>query len=390
MKLCLLTPRFPFPENGGDVLRINNIARYLKSKNHELILISFYEKEIKIEKKYFELYDTIYMVKRNKIVSAIMSFCAVLTGKPIQCGYYFSLNFLKQLRRTIKQESPEIYISHLLRMIPYLEMTHQTNKTIVEMTDALSKTYQLSSKAKGSFIKRLIYKLEVHLIKRYEKRVIKNFPKIALVSESDIEYLSNQCGKSNSLYLYTNGVDCLIQIPKTYKVNQICFVGNMRTLQNQDAVIHFINDILPKIKNKLPQVVFKIIGAEPSETIKKFHDGTNIIVTGFVDDIRKEISECCVAVAPVRVAAGIQNKVLMAMGCGVPVVLTPLISSAIKELEDGENCFIVDNDIDFAQKCIDIISNTTIRQKLSESGYKTVKDNYSWNKKLEDYEQIVS
>jgi len=78
------------------------------------------------------------------------------------------------------------------------------------------------------------------------------------------------------------------------------------------------------------------------------------------------------------------------MGCGVPVVLTPLISSAIKELEDGENCFIVDNDIDFAQKCIDIISNTTIRQKLSESGYKTVKDNYSWNKKLEGYEQIVS
>ena len=164
----------------------------------------------------------------------------------------------------------------------------------------------------------------------------------------------------------------------------------MRTLQNQDAVIHFINDILPKIKNKLPQVVFKIIGAEPSETIKKFHDGKNIIVTGFVDDIRKEISECCVAVAPVRVAAGIQNKVLMAMGCGVPVVLTPLISSAIKELEDGENCFIVDNDIDFAQKCIDIISNTTVRQKLSESGYKTVKDNYSWNKKLEDYEQIFS
>jgi hypothetical protein len=155
------------------MLRINNISRYLKSKNHELILISFCEEEIKIEKKYFELYDTIYMVKRNKIVSAVMSFLAVLTGKPIQCGYYFSLGFLKQLRRTIKQESPERYISHLLRMIPYLELTNQTDKTIVEMTDALSKTYGLSSKAKGSFIKRLIYKMELHLIKRYEKRVIK-------------------------------------------------------------------------------------------------------------------------------------------------------------------------------------------------------------------------
>ena len=77
------------------------------------------------------------------------------------------------------------------------------------------------------------------------------------------------------------------------------------------------------------------------------------------------------------------------MGCGVPVVLTLLISSAIKELEDGENCFIVDNDTDFAQKCIDIISNSNLRQKLSENGFRTVKANYSWNKKLDGYEKIA-
>ena len=79
MKLCILTPRFPFPENGGDVLRINSIARYLKAKGHELILISFCFGEIKLKKDYFDLYDTIYVVKKHKITSYLFAllFCFV-------------------------------------------------------------------------------------------------------------------------------------------------------------------------------------------------------------------------------------------------------------------------------------------------------------------------
>ena len=86
MKLCLLAPRFPFPENGGDVLRINSIARYLKSKGNELILISFCFGEIKLKKEYFELYDTIYIVRKHKISSYIFAFLFALIQKPIQCG----------------------------------------------------------------------------------------------------------------------------------------------------------------------------------------------------------------------------------------------------------------------------------------------------------------
>ena len=177
-------------------------------------------------------------------------------------------------------------------------------------------------------------------------------------------------------------------LPTFYDRNKICFVGNMRTLQNQDAVIHFVNDIFPKIKTAVSDAVFMIIGAEPSETIKSLHDGKNVIVTGFVDDIQAEISKCCLAVAPVRVAAGIQNKVLVAFGCGVPVVLTPLISAAISELKDSENCFITDEDNDFAKKCISIMTDSELRHTLSQKGYEMVKTNYSWNEKLNGYENI--
>ena len=390
MKLCILSPRFPFPENGGDVLRINNIARYLKSKNFELVLISFYEDEIRLKKEYFALYDTIYMIKRKKIVSLAMSLIFALTGRPIQCGYYFSFAFLKQLRRTIKRELPDEYISHLLRMTPYLELTRQQKNSIVEMTDALSKTYALSVKAKGNIVKKCIYRAELSLIRRYEKYVAANFPKVVLVSDADIAYLQKQCSKTpKSLSVYTNGVEFLPSLPEKYDRNKICFIGNMRTLQNQDAVFHFVQDIFPHIKKSVPDAMFVIIGAEPPEQIQNLADGKNIVVTGFVDDIQSAVSGCCVAVAPVRVAAGIQNKILVALGCGVPVVMTPLIAHAIPELKDGENCFIKEDENDFGEKCVYLMQNDEIRSVISKNGYEMVKNQYSWNEKLNGYEIIA-
>ena len=274
-------------------------------------------------------------------------------------------------------------------MVPYLEISRLQNHSIIEMTDALSKTYDLSAKANGKSIKKIIYKVERRLIRHYEKFVISKYHKVILVSNADIEYLNDQfdCKKSN-LFVHTNGVECLKSLPNNYKHNKICFIGNMRTLQNQDAVIHFLTDIFPIIKESIPDVVFTIIGAQPPENIQALADNKNIIVTGFVDDIQFVVSDCCINVAPVRIAAGIQNKVLVAMGCGVPVVMSSLISGAIPELEDEKNCFIRDDTKLFAEKCIALMKDERLRSHISQVGYEMVKNNYSWNEKLKGYEKL--
>ncbi len=391
MKLCLLAPRFPFPENGGDVLRINSIARYLKSKGNELILISFCFGEIKLKKEYFDLYDTIYVVKKHKISSYIFAVLFALIQKPIQCGYYFSTEFLRQFRRTLKTEKPDECVSHLLRMGPYLEKSRVQDKSIVEMTDALSKTYSLSASSKQKSFKKLVYKFELGLIKKYEKHVIKTFPKVVLVSENDIEYLKKSCGTDGkNLFCYTNGVNVLKNPQQNYNRNKICFLGNMRTLQNQDAVLFFVNDIFPHVKSSVPLAEFHIVGAEPPEKIRNLADGKSIFVTGFVENLEDAISNSCVAVAPVRIAAGIQNKVLVSMGCGVPVIMTSLISKAIPELSDGENCVIKDSAEEIAESVVRLMSDEDYRNRIAMSGYNTVKENYSWGKKLEGYEKLTT
>jgi glycosyltransferase involved in cell wall biosynthesis len=168
----------------------------------------------------------------------------------------------------------------------------------------------------------------------------------------------------NSIYVYTNGIACLPDIPVEYDANKIVFIGNMRTLQNQDAARFFAADIFTIIKQAIPSAMFYIIGAEPPAHIKNLADGKNIIVSGFVKSVEDEIKNAVVSVAPVRIAAGIQNKVLVSMACGIPVVLTSIIADAIPELISGENCLIVNKIHDFAAACITLMRTKQIRTRI--------------------------
>ena len=375
------------PECGGDLLRINYIARYLKSQGHRLTLVSYYENAKPDVQAAKTLYDQVYVVKRHRWWSAFYSALFLLKGLPIQCGYYYSRNYNQLFKKVSKTEKPDLYISHLLRMVPFLENQQLHDKSIVEMTDALSKTYSLSSGAKGNRLLRTIYKVEKRLIAQYERYVIEHYKKVVLVSQADIDYL--QKGLStvpSSMALHTNGVECHTDEHNDYDTLKICFIGHMQSLQNQDAAIHFVNDIFPLILQKQPQARFYIVGAHPPKNIQKLHNGHNIFVTGFVDDLNSFVSDACVAVAPVQIAAGIQNKVLVAMGCNIPVVLTPLIAQSIPELTDGKNCYIKKDSREFADCCLKIMSDKDLRNKIAQQGNAMVHRYYSWHEKLKGYE----
>ena len=174
------------------------------------------------------------------------------------------------------------------------------------------------------------------------------------------------------------------KLPSHYQDQKICFVGNMRTLQNQDAVFFFVNEILPLILKREPDTMFYIVGAQPPKAIQQLASN-NIIVTGFVDDLGETISDACLTVAPVRVASGIQNKVLVAMGYGLPVVLTSLIAQGIPELVNEENAIIRDEAATIAEACLRIMHNPELRQKLSQEGHQTIMDHYSWKEKIKGY-----
>ena len=388
MNICILTPRFPYPQYGGDALRINEVARHLKQQGHKLILVSLSDEKVTPIEQAHELYDRVYFINRNRIQSLIMGATHFLKGKPIQCGYYYSEKYKELLQKVIDKEEPDLYVSHLLRMVPYLSELHLEQKSIIEMTDALSKTYILSSKAEGVGLLKYVYKLEQRLIAKYEKFVTTHFPKVVLVSQADIDYLKKKIkGDTSSLALHSNGVGYMENISTSYNVDKICFLGNMRSMQNQDAALYFANEVFPLVKKQHPTAKFYIVGSLPPPNIQAIASD-DIIVTGFVDDLEEFLQDACLLVAPVRVAAGIQNKVLVGMGCGIPVVMTSLISHAIPELQDGENCIISDGAKALAASCHRLMTNREERNSIAIKGYNMVKNYYSWHEKLKGYEII--
>jgi glycosyltransferase involved in cell wall biosynthesis len=193
----------------------------------------------------------------------------------------------------------------------------------------------------------------------------------------------------NSLYVHTNGVQCSPDVPSQYDGNKIVFVGNMRTLQNQDAVHFFISNIFPIVKKEIPQAVFYIVGAEAPIEIINFSDNRNIVVTGFVQSIENEIKNAAVSIAPFRIAAGIQNKILISMACGLPIVLTSTVAGGIPELVSEKNCFIADEKQDFASAVITLMKNKNERNRIGKNGYELMKRSYSWSEKLNGYEDIL-
>ena len=123
----------------------------------------------------------------------------------------------------------------------------------------------------------------------------------------------------------------------------------------------FVHDIFPLIKKVMPAVKFYIVGSLPPPSIQALASN-DIFVTGFVDDIEAEIQKSALIVAPVRVAAGIQNKVLQAMACGGPVVLTDLLCPAIPQLQDGLNCAVAHAEEDFSKACINLLQDMYYRK----------------------------
>lgn len=383
-KICILTPRFPVPENGGDVLRINNIAHQLRKQGYRLILFSFEDDGAPQIFEAQRIYHKVYTVHRHHLASLFHALICFLQAKPMQCGFYMSGAYRRRLREIIQKENPDLFIAHLLRMMPYLDELGLHSRSIIEMTDALSKTYAMSSQSKGNWILRNVYRIEQRLILRAEQYSLLHFPKNVLVSQADIDYLKTKSLHPESMELHTNGILCSKDIKHKYDSDKIVFVGNMRSLQNQDAAFFFVQDIFPRILKQRPNATFYIVGAQPPQSIQQLASD-NIFVTGFVDNIEETICDACLTIAPVRVAAGIQNKVLIAMSCGIPVVMTCLISKAIPELKHEENCLIQDEAATLADACLRIMNHPDLRQLLAVNGYEMVKQHYSWEEKIHGY-----
>jgi sugar transferase (PEP-CTERM/EpsH1 system associated) len=266
---------------------------------------------------------------------------------------------------------------HLFRMAPYVAHHRQLYR-IVDLTDVISKEIDLSLPYRDP-ASRAVYRLERGRIGRYERWVAESFEETWLISDADRQALARACPQAN-IRVVPNGVD-LEQFRPTGQAccpDSLIFVGHLRVLHNIDAATHLARDILPLVQKEVPACTLEIVGADPAPQIQKLGQSPDITVTGFVPDLNYYLNRAAVFVAPLRFAAGIQNKVLEAMAAGRPVVTTSLVSDGVGT-QPGKELLVADDAQATASQIVTLLTNAPLREQIGRAGRQFVEQRYSWS-----------
>ena len=161
----------------------------------------------------------------------------------------------------------------------------------------------------------------------------------------------------------------------------LVFTGAMDYLPNIDAVNWFAREILPRVRTHRPEVRFCIVGARPAESVRALANLDGIRVTGTVADVRPYLEHASIAVVPVRIARGIQNKALEAMAMGRPLVITTASAKAINATPGESFCVAADAD-SFARVVLELLSDPQRAARVANAGRAAILRNYSWTSNL--------
>jgi sugar transferase (PEP-CTERM/EpsH1 system associated) len=243
-----------------------------------------------------------------------------------------------------------------------------------------------------------IYNLESKRLACYERRVAEIFDHCILVTDAEERIFNTKNPHISKVTVITNGVDLDYfssksqsgpstvdygpssndhQLSTIDHLPIIVFTGAMDYYANIDGVIWFSREIFPLIKKEIPEVQFYIVGSNPSKEILSLSKHNGIKVTGYVPDTREYFRKASVAVVPLRIARGIQNKILEPMAMGIPVVAT---SEALKGTQAtlGDGIRVGDRSEDFAAQVLTLLRDIELRNRCSIEAYRYIENHHRW------------
>lgn len=383
-KILVVTSRPVFPVTAGDRLRIYNLCKYLAEIYIvDLFFISPDDKQAQITCDY-NIFNNVKSVVVSSWESKINSLIAFALGRPMQTRYYIT--------RKVRAALGDFCVSHdivLFHLVRTSELANITDKPkIIEMTDAISMNYERLSdiNTERFLIRKLIYRLERARLNEYEKRMIHTFDSAILVSEVDKKYLLGG-SRARAVHVFGNGVnEDFFNYEYRPDMKTILFIGNMSTMQNFDAVVWFARSVMPLI-SELGNYQFRVVGEISDHNFRFLNSINNVFATGSVDSVLEASRNAFVAVCPMRVGAGIQNKVLEYMAMGIPTISSALGYEGLRATP-GVDLMIADSPIEISDQMMALRHDEIKRDSLSINARRYVRSNHTWAAQLDGLDKV--
>lgn len=376
----------PFPPFRGDKLKIYNISKNL-AKSNKITILTFVQSDSELNgiAEYEKLGIRVIAVKHRLLKSILNCILLGVTGKPFQQLYYKSSAYRNRLTDLLGREKFDVVYYHLIRMAQY-EVIYQHPEIyhVSDYTDAVSLYLTRLSAIEKNPIKKFLFTMESNRVRKAEA-INKKFDLSYVCSDSDRKYLAEFSGHE-FIKILPNGIEIQQFSPDTsiQKEDRFLFTGNMPYFPNIDAVEYFSKEIFPVVSQKYPSFKFYIVGQDPPGKVKKLSN-ENIVVTGFVKDIRMEYLKSKITVAPMRFGAGTLNKIIESMALGTPVIASnQAVSGMNSDLK--QFIFTADSIEEYLKHTDYILSNYDHVLTEQKKGIEYISNNLSWEKIVADFE----
>jgi polysaccharide biosynthesis protein PslH len=400
MNVLFLCHRIPFPPNKGDKIRSFNELLYL-SRRHNIYLATILDRESdRPDLRTLEQYCTkIFAVRFNRKVRLLMS---LFSGKPFSISNFYCRELQTFIDETLEKEEIGAVICYCSSMAEYVFNNPRYLKDGLRGTQLIMDFVDLDSDKWHQFARysrfpaNLIYRIENTRLLRYEIRVNASFAHSVFVSQREVLAFSAMHSPLRATRVIPNGVDYTYYAPCDRRNDSLTidsrpvlvFTGVMDYFANEDGVKWFCSKIYPKIKSCFRDAEFYIVGNRPTNAVKKLAKIQGVHVTGFVEDIRRYYWMADICVIPLRIARGLQNKVLEAMATGSAVVATSNASEGIV-CHRNEDIIIADEEESFAQAVIDLVQDGPRRRQLGLAAIDNIRKHYSWDENLRGFHEIL-
>jgi glycosyltransferase involved in cell wall biosynthesis len=384
-RILVVTPRDPYPVIGGDRLRIQRLAREL-ARRYELTLLTCCESEQ--ERRAPPPGDGVFARVHRVVLPPWRSWLNVLAAlpgrEPLQVAYYRS-SALRRAAASLAREH-DVVLAHLVRTAEYAR--EESAIRILEMTDAISMSMQRVAASRVDYfdLRRFAYAVESRRLAAYERRVAAEFDLVALTSEVDRAFLFGVGSEAGHRVLVVpNGVEVPEHEPPAQALRrpgEIAFVGNLASLQNFDAAWYFARHVLPLVRARRPHAVFRIIGPLRRAAARRFAALPGVRVEGVVPSVEAALGTARVGVCPVRIGAGMQNKVLDYFAHRLAVVCSPIALEGLNAPRADEHVLLADAPEEWARQVIRLLDDEVLAQRLADAGRVLAREHYRWDRSV--------
>ncbi len=379
-KLLYLVHRIPYPPNKGDKIRSYHLLKHL-AQRYDIHLGAFVddENDWQYEDEVKRLCKECCLVPMNPKAAKLASLSGLFEGEALTLPYYRNRALKSWVDRMLSETKMDRIVVFSSAMAQYVEKSDALR--IMDFVDVDSDKWIQYADAKPWPLSWL-YRREGRLLLDFERKIAESFDASFFVSSHEAALFRSLAPESrNRIHHFNNGVDAEYFSPDRDYANPyregeeaLVFTGAMDYWPNIDAVKWFAREVFPLIRQEKPHARFYIVGSNPAKPVIDLKELAGIAVTGRVNDVRPYLAHARLAVAPLRIARGVQNKVLEALSMAKHVVAT---QHAMEGIEAAAACHIANDAGEFAARILQNLDSGP-----NPAGRDAILVHYDWEKNL--------